>query len=122
LGPLKELAAELRIAVIAVMHFNKKMDVINALLRICNSIAFAATSRHAYGVIEDPENDRTLMVRAKNNLAAKTGDKVVGVSYRGKTSRHRQAQRQTDPRAVHRFRGRLCGHHRKRSAASRRRA
>jgi DNA polymerase I-like protein with 3'-5' exonuclease and polymerase domains len=71
LGPLKELAAEMRVAIIAVMHFNKKLDVINVLLRISDSLAFAAAARHAYGIIADAEHGRTLMVRGKNNLARK---------------------------------------------------
>jgi hypothetical protein len=71
LTPLKELGEELRIAIIAVMHFNKKADVVNMMLRISNSIAFAAASRHAFGIVDDPENDRKLLVRGKNNLARK---------------------------------------------------
>jgi hypothetical protein len=71
LTPLKELAEELRVAVVAIMHFNKKVDVLNMMLRICNSIAFAAASRHAFGIVDDPDNARKLMVRGKNNLARK---------------------------------------------------
>jgi hypothetical protein len=40
LGPLVHLAGEHRIAIIAIMHFNKKVDITNALLRISNSLAF----------------------------------------------------------------------------------
>jgi hypothetical protein len=40
------------------MHFNKKMDVTNALLRISDSLAFGAVARHVYGVIDDAENKR----------------------------------------------------------------
>jgi putative DNA primase/helicase len=68
LGPLKELAGEMRVTALAIMHFNKKTDVLNMMLRICNSIAFAAASRHAFGVIDDPDNQRKLFVRGKNNL------------------------------------------------------
>src|SRR5262249_48003300 len=71
LTPLKELAEELRIAVVAVMHFNKKVDVLNMMLRISNSIAFAAASRHAFGIVDDAENARKLLIRGKNNLARK---------------------------------------------------
>jgi hypothetical protein len=49
LGPLKELAEEMRIAVITVMHFNKKADVTNAMLRVSNSMAFVGLPRHVYG-------------------------------------------------------------------------
>jgi hypothetical protein len=94
LGPLKELAGEMQAAVVALMHFNKKTDVLNMMLRICNSIAFAAASRHAFGVIDDPDNKRKLFVRGKNNLAEKDDRALafyfnvreVGVSKRtGKT-------------------------------------
>jgi putative DNA primase/helicase len=33
---------------------------------------FAATARHCYAVIDDPENERRLFVKAKNNLAPDT--------------------------------------------------
>jgi putative DNA primase/helicase len=72
LGPLVDLAAELKIAIIGIMHFNKKLDITNALLRISDSLAYGATARHVYGVINDAENKRKLVVRAKNNLAENT--------------------------------------------------
>lgn len=52
------------------MHFNKKTDVTNALLRISDSLAFGATARHVYAVVNDSENKRKLFVKGKNNLAA----------------------------------------------------
>jgi hypothetical protein len=69
LGPVVGLATEMQVGFLGVMHFNKKVDVTNALLRISDSMAFGATSRHAYAVIDDPENKRKLLVKAKNNLA-----------------------------------------------------
>jgi putative DNA primase/helicase len=69
LAPLVELAADLKVAVIGIMHFNKKVDVTNALLRISDSLAFGATARHVFAVVDDAENKRKLMVRGKNNLA-----------------------------------------------------
>jgi putative DNA primase/helicase len=42
LTPLVTLAAELKVAMIGVMHFNKKLDITNALLRISDSLAFGA--------------------------------------------------------------------------------
>jgi hypothetical protein len=69
LAPLVDLAAEFKIAIIGIMHFNKKVDVTNALLRISDSLAFGATARHVYAVVDDPENKRKLVVRGKNNLA-----------------------------------------------------
>jgi putative DNA primase/helicase len=57
------------VAIIAIMHFNKKTDVTHALLRISDSLAFGATARHVYAAVDDIENKRKLLVRAKNNLA-----------------------------------------------------
>jgi hypothetical protein len=51
------------------MHFNKKIDVTNVLLRISDSLAYGAASRHVYAVINDPDNHRRLFVKGKNNLA-----------------------------------------------------
>ena len=44
LTPLTTLAVETKVAVIGVMHFNKKTDVTNALLRISDSLAFGAVA------------------------------------------------------------------------------
>jgi hypothetical protein len=51
LGPLVDLANELGVAFVGIMHFNKKTDVTNALLRISDSLAFGAAARHVYAVI-----------------------------------------------------------------------
>jgi hypothetical protein len=73
LSPLTDLAAQTRIAVIGIMHFNKKADVTNAMLRIADSLAYVAAARHVYVVVEDMEFDgRRLFVKAKNNLAPDT--------------------------------------------------
>jgi putative DNA primase/helicase len=69
LSPLKELAEELRVSVLGIMHFNKKIDVTNVLLRISDSLAYGAASRHVYAVVNDPDNHRRLFVTGKNNLA-----------------------------------------------------
>jgi hypothetical protein len=69
LSPLKELAEELRISMLGIMHFNKKIDVTNVLLRISDSLAYGAAARHVYGVINDPDNFRRLFVKGKNNIA-----------------------------------------------------
>jgi len=69
LGPVTELASELMVSIVGVMHFNKKTDVTNALLRISDSLAFGATARHVYAVVDDTENKRKLLVKGKNNLA-----------------------------------------------------
>ena len=81
LAPLVDLAAELKVAVIGVMHFNKKIDVTNAMLRISDSLAFAAVARHVYGVIDDAENDRKLLVRVKNNVAVRSKDRTLAFRF-----------------------------------------
>jgi AAA domain len=81
LGPLVDLAGELGVAIIAIMHFNKKVDITNALLRISDSLAFGAAARHVYGVVADTENDRKLFVRAKNNLAPAAKDKALAYHF-----------------------------------------
>jgi hypothetical protein len=106
LGPLKELAGETRATVLAVMHFNKKVDVLNMMLRICNSIAFAAASRHAFGVIDDPDNHRKLFVRGKNNLGQRD-DRSLAFRFSGPRGRRQQAQRQADPGALYHLGSRL---------------
>jgi putative DNA primase/helicase len=71
LTPLKELAEELHVAVIGICHFNKKVDVTSALLRVSDSIAYTAAARSVYVVLDDPEDKNSkLFVKAKNNLAA----------------------------------------------------
>jgi putative DNA primase/helicase len=81
LGPLVNLAAELKVAMIGIMHFNKKLDVTNVLLRVSDSLAYGATARHVYGVVNDPDNHRKLVVRAKNNLAASGSDRTLAFSF-----------------------------------------
>jgi hypothetical protein len=86
LTPLTDLAAKKKICVIGVMHFNKKADVTNAMLRIADSLAYVAAARHVYVVVDDPEVEgRRLFVKAKNNLSTDqkalsymTGAKNVG--------------------------------------------
>jgi len=83
LAPVVDFAADLRVAVVGIMHFNKKTDVDNALLRISDSLAFGATARHVYAVVDDAENDRKLLVKAKNNLAA-AGNKALAYHFGGR--------------------------------------
>jgi putative DNA primase/helicase len=69
LQPLVDLARDLKVAIIAVMHFNKKVDVHDVLARISDSGAFSAAARHAFVAIDDPDNKRKLFMRGKNNIA-----------------------------------------------------
>jgi putative DNA primase/helicase len=72
LQPVVDLAAEMQVSFLGMMHFNKKLDIDNVLLRISDSLAYGATARHVYGVVDDGENKRKLLVKGKNNLAART--------------------------------------------------
>jgi len=70
LTPLTKLAEENKVSIIGIMHFNKKADVTNAMLRIADSLAYVATARHVYVVVDDAEDKSArLFVKAKNNLA-----------------------------------------------------
>ena len=80
LGPIVALAEELNVAIIGILHFNKKIDVTNALLRISDSMAFGATARHVYAVVDDAENKRKLMVKGKNNHA-KSSQKALAYYF-----------------------------------------
>jgi hypothetical protein len=81
LTPLTTLAQECKVSIIGVLHFNKKLDVTNALLRISDSLAFGAVARHVYGVVDDAENDRKLFVRAKNNVASKGKNQTLAYRF-----------------------------------------
>jgi RecA-family ATPase len=79
LMPLKDLAKEKSVSMIGIMHFNKKTDVHDAMLRIADSLAYAATARHVYCVLDDPEvENQRLFVKAKNNA---TGPAAKTLSY-----------------------------------------
>ena len=84
LGPLVQLAVDHRIAIIAIMHFNKKTDVTNALLRISNSLAFGGVARHVFAVTKDTANSRRLMTRAKNNIASEQNNQTLAFHFETK--------------------------------------
>jgi hypothetical protein len=95
IGPLKEFAEELRIFILGVMHFNKKMDVTNLLLRVSDSLAYTAAARHVYGIVDDPDNDRKLFVkRQEQSGAARAED--AGLRFQRTRGRLRQANGKTD--------------------------
>jgi DNA polymerase I-like protein with 3'-5' exonuclease and polymerase domains len=81
LGLLVHLAGEYRIAIIAIMHFNKKVDITNALLRISNSLAFGGVARHVFAITKDDANARRLMTRAKNNVASEDNNKTLAFHF-----------------------------------------
>ena len=69
LAPLAALATRCGVAVVMVQHLNKNA-VGSAIYRAMGSIAFVAAARAAYIVTKDRENQqRRLLMPAKNNLA-----------------------------------------------------
>jgi putative DNA primase/helicase len=78
LAPLAELAAQYRVAVLAISHLRKSLEG-EAILRVSGSLAFVAAARAAYIVTRDPSDAaRRLLLPAKNNL----GDDRTGYAYR----------------------------------------
>jgi DNA polymerase len=70
LEPLKMLAEELRVAILGIVHFNKKDDVKNAMLRIADSLALPAVARSTYAALIDPDDPQSrLFLKVKNNNA-----------------------------------------------------
>lgn len=89
LDPLVDMAAELNVAIMGVMHFNKKQDVTNVMLRTSDSLAFTAIARRVYGAIDDPENGRKLFVKGKNNIADRAlSDRISRLSVRVQKGRN----------------------------------
>ena len=80
LSPLKQFTEDLELAVLGVMHFNKKTDVTNVMLRVSDSLAYSAASRHVYGIVDDPDNNRKLFVRGKNNIT-RAEQKTLAFSF-----------------------------------------
>jgi putative DNA primase/helicase len=70
--PVVEMLKQFHVSGIGVLHFNKKSDQDNPVLRVADSIAFTAMSRHTFVVTDDPENERRLLIKGKNNLAPDT--------------------------------------------------
>ena len=69
LAPLADLAAECRLAVVAINHLTKGSG--KAVYRSMGSIAFAAAARAVWNFYKDPDDEkRRLMMPTKMNLAA----------------------------------------------------
>jgi len=77
LTALKILAEETGVAIVAIMHFNKKTDVVDAMTRIAGNRAYTAVARGVYTVSDDRENNRKLFLNTKLNI----GLEPKGLSY-----------------------------------------
>lgn len=83
LMPLTKLAQDKNVAVVAVLHQNKKTDLA-AVQRIAGSMAFAQIARCILAIGDHPQDaeagsdKRRVMLVAKNNY----GEKYVGQAYR----------------------------------------
>ena len=76
LAPLARLAAEKRIAVIAIAHLRKNEG--DAIYRAAGSMGFVASARAVWSVSRDPENpSRHLLLPVKNNV----GPAACGLAY-----------------------------------------
>jgi hypothetical protein len=79
LSPLRNLAEDKQVAFFAVMHFNKKAEITNALLRVADSLAYTATARSVYIAVDDPDNENAyLFIKAKTNIAP---NNITGLRY-----------------------------------------
>ena len=78
LGPIADLAARLRVAVIAVTHFNKSTTA-SIQHRSIGSVAFVAAARQVWGFGEHPDDEtKRVMLPIKCNLI----EMPTGLSYR----------------------------------------
>src|SRR5205823_5543923 len=78
LQPLSELAAEFKVAVVAVTHLSKGVGG-KAVYRSMGSLAFAAAARAVWYVSKDTEDPaRRLLLPVKINVAAE----MTGLAYR----------------------------------------
>jgi len=78
LTPLQKVAAETRVAIIGIMHLNKKGDL-KAINRIGGAMAFVGVARAVWLFARDRENpDLFHMVPVKKNIGERNG----GLKYR----------------------------------------
>ena len=95
LAPLSDLAAQHRVALLAISHLNKSAGP--ALYRTMGSLAFVAAARAAYAVAKDKEDpERRLVIPIKANLAPDT----TGLAYHVRV-RDGQPVVEWEPEPVH---------------------
>ena len=79
LAPLAKLAADHRVAIVAVTHLNKSLTT-DPLTRIMGSTAFSAAVRSAFLVERDKHNaERRLLLPLKTNISPTAG---LGLAFR----------------------------------------
>jgi putative DNA primase/helicase len=77
LAPLAELAAQRRVAILAISHLRKSLEG-DAILQVSGSLAFVAAARAAFVVTRDKADDRRrLLLPLKNNI----GNDRTGYAY-----------------------------------------
>ena len=79
LGPLTDMAARLRVAIVGVMHLTKNSATATALHRVVGSGAFTGVARAVHAVARERDSVRVLFVPAKSNLGR--GD-TKGLAFR----------------------------------------
>lgn len=95
LVPLKNLAEKFGIAVLGVMHLNKKSDLA-AINRIGGAMAFTGVARAVWMFMRSPDNpEQYFMLRVKNNLARPNDGLVFRVES---VDREIEGQPTTQPR------------------------
>ncbi len=82
LTPLKELANRIGVAIVCVMHLNKKVDL-DAIHRVGGAMAFVGVARMVWlcapkPVAEDEISEDMVMVKLKGNIVQRT---LKGLSY-----------------------------------------
>lgn len=85
LGPLSQLAAEYRVAIIGIVHLNKSMNP-DPMARFMGSTAVVAAARVAFLVHGDSDSDEKLFLPVKSNLAKPVPGltyKIIGIDLPG---------------------------------------
>lgn len=95
LVPLKNLAEKFGIAVLGVMHLNKKSDLA-AINRIGGAMAFTGVARAVWMFMRSPDNpEQYFMLKVKNNIARQNDGLVFRVES---VDREIEGQPTTQPR------------------------
>jgi hypothetical protein len=67
---LAKMAAEARVAIVAIAHLNKQVSAA-AVNRVMGAISFMSTARSVWSVVRDPESaEQRLMLPMKSNISA----------------------------------------------------